>query len=83
MADSLERLSTHPLDLEAGLQPTESGKRGNAVLGEMVGLASAKASDEDEVVVVSEPLFALVAEVSETTVIARPGIGLGRRVERL
>ena len=43
---------------------------------EVVGLASAEPRDEHEVVVVSELLLAQVAEVAETAVIARPGIGV-------
>ena len=78
MADRLERLRPHPLDLEAGRLHPESGQRGNAVLGEVVGLASAQPRDEHEVVVVSELLLAQVAEVAEPAVVARPGVCLGR-----
>ena len=82
VADPLERLRPHAVDLEPGCLPAERGQRRDPVLGEILGLAPAQPGDEDEVVVVSELLLAEVAEVAEPAVVARPRVGLGLGLER-
>ena len=79
VADRLERLRPHALDLEAGRLHAESRRASGSRLGELLGLARGEPRDEHEVVVVSELLLAEVAEVAEPAVVARPGVRLGRR----